>query len=168
MIRKALPRTAPALVLLLGMLWTPWGAAEVVQAYPAVYELSRTSDGETRVLAGGDVLIKENRTVEVSDAARDDDGAAITLGFTVEPDHETERRLAVGVTAEIAYEEGERRLSASEDDNGNFIAGPDVRRVTFETRRWQTMDDPEPMRIEHEENDATYVLTLMFEPGAFR
>lgn len=167
MIRHALRRTAPALALIAGLAGGS-ATADVIQAYPAVYELSHITDDGARVIASGDVLVQENRTVDVREGD-DDEGPAIHLSFTAEQADEDERRLAVNIAAEIAYQEGERRISAGDDeDNGNFITGPDVRRVTFETRRWQTMDNPEPLRILHEEGDETYLLTLMFEQGAFR
>ena len=166
MIRQALRRTVPALALIAGLAWGA-AAAEVIQAYPAVYELSHRTDDGTRIIASGDVLIQENRTVEVHEGG-DQEGPAIHLTFTAEQADETERRLAVNVSAEIAYQEGERRISADNDDNGNYISGPEVRRVSFETRRWQTMDEPEPLRILHEEDGDTYQLILMFEQTAFR
>lgn len=166
MIRHAMHRTVPALALIAGLAGGP-AAADVIQAYPAVYELSHITDDDARVIASGDVLIQENRTVEVREGD-DEEGPAIHLSFTAEQADETERRLAVNISAEIAYQEGERRISAGNDDNGNYISGPEVRRVTFETRRWQTMDEPEPLRILHEEDGDTYLLTLMFEQGAFR
>lgn len=167
MIRHALRTTAPALALVAGLAGGP-AAAEVIQAYPAVYELSHMTDDDARVIGSGDVLLQENRTVDVRTGDDDEEGPVISLSFTTERADEAERRLAVNISAEIAYQEGERRISADNDDNGNFIAGPAVRRVTFETRRWQTMDEPEPLRVLHEEDDETYLLILMFEHGAFR
>lgn len=168
MVTRGIRSTIPACALLLGVFMAPWAAAEVIQAYPAVYELSRMTDDGERVIAGGDVLLQQNRRVDVSDTPGDDEDAPrVSLSFTTERADQAERRLAVTISAEIAFREGDRRISAG-DQNDSFIAGPDMRRVTFETRRWQTMDDPVPLRVRHEDNGETYVLTLMFDEDALR
>ncbi|MDN3519338.1 hypothetical protein QWY84_17165 [Aquisalimonas lutea] len=141
-------------------------SAEVPQAYPAVYELTRITDDQSRVLASGEVLLMEGRPAEERTEGGDR-AASVTLRFQVEHAGGGRQRLSVDSRVDIRLRRGERRLAA-EGDSDSFIAGPEVQRVTFENRSWQNLTDPTPIRFRHTEEDARYEVTLMFEEQAFR
>lgn len=140
--------------------------ADVPQAYPAVYELTRITDDQSRVLASGEVLLMEGRPAEEA-AGGSDRAAAVTLRFQVEHAGGGQQRLSVDSRVDIRLHRGERRLAA-ESDTESFISGPEVQRVTFENRSWQNLTDPTPIRFRHTEDGARYEVTLMFEEQAFR
>lgn len=140
--------------------------ADVPQAYPAVYELTRITDDQSRVLARGEVLLMEGRPVD-EEAGGGDRAATVNLRFEIERAGGGQRRLSLDSRVDIRMHRGERRLAA-ESDTDSFISGPDVQRITFENRSWQNLTDPTPIRFRHTEGGADYEVTLLFEEQAFR
>lgn len=141
--------------------------AEVIRAYPAVYDLNRASDGQRQVLASGDVLLKEGRPVRITEPSA---GAAgrhgVTLDLTARRSEEAPQRLALSITGEIVVRGEERRMEL--DDENGFISGAETQRITFENHSWLSLDDPSPVEITHEEGGISYVFTLMLQDAAFR
>ncbi len=141
---------------------------EVIRAYPAVYDLKRIADGQGQVLAVGDVLLKEGRSVRISGPAS---GAAghhgVTLDLVARRSEQTPQRLAVSVTGDIVVRTvDERRMEL--DDREGFIAGYETHRITFENHGWLSLDDPSPVQLTQEVDGVAYVFTLMLQAPAFR
>lgn len=139
-------------------------ASDVVRAYPAFFELTRVGDDGKRTLASGEVLLKEDRTVETQQDSAD---TRVRLAFRVERTDPSARRLALDVNGAITVARGQRRVAA-EGASESYIAGPDSERITLDHRAWQSLADPSPVRMRHQGEDAEYVLILMFDAAAFR
>ena len=141
-------------------------AGDVRQAYPVVYELRVMESDANRLIATGDMLLMEGRTV-TAEANQEDatDQPAVTLAIRTERASNAAERLNLEVNVDITRQTGQRRVEA---DNDSYIAGPDVDRIAFENEAWQNLSDPTPVQVRHRDGGRTYELRLLFQGAALR
>ena len=159
-----------AFVLALLCLPAALTAGQFVQAYPAVYELVRFVDGDRQVLAGGELLLLDGRTERVRSGGdvsaqrpADATGPRVAMQVTARKDEARGGRLDLVSDVDIAIPRGSQP-SEVEAQDGSYIQGHQVHRVSFSNRTWQPVNDPTPIEVEHDEDGTRYVLTIMFQP----
>lgn len=160
-------RKTTLVIALLGILLPVVAVAGTVrQAYPVVYELRATGPDSERMIANGDLLLMEGRTV-TAEANRDGatEQPAVRLAVTTERAGNAEERVNLEVTVSVSRQTGQQRVEA---DNDSYIAGPEVEEITFENDVWHNLSNPTPVRVRHREGEQTYELRLLFQGSAVR